>query len=71
MFKSIGSTLIIIALGATSVAAQTQNTTSQDRQAQEQVERDKKQAKRDQKEKDKANKKEPGSRCARWKAGKA
>ena len=74
MFKLISTTIILCALSAGALRAQTPQgatTQQQDRQAQEQAERDRKQAEREQKEKDKEARKEPGTRCARWKRGKA
>ena len=74
MFKLISTTVILCALSAGALRAQTpQGATTQqpDRQAREQAERDRKQAEREQKEKDKEARKEPGTRCARWKRGKA
>lgn len=74
MFKLISSTLVVCALSAGAALAQTQQGASaqqQDRQAQEQAERDRKQAEREQKERDKDAKREPGTRCSRWKRGKA
>jgi Ni/Co efflux regulator RcnB len=72
MFKFISAPLIICALSA-GAAAQTQDTATQtqDRQAQEQAERDRRQAERERKNKEKGENKEPGTRCARWKRGKA
>lgn len=76
MYKVIKVTLILSALLSCTAFAQTQGpgTTgqSQDRQAQEQAERDRRQAERDARAKEKkGEKKEPGTRCARWKQGKA
>jgi Ni/Co efflux regulator RcnB len=73
MFKLISAALIVCALSAGAAVAQTQDATNttQDRQAQEQAERDRKQAERERKEKDKDARKEPGTRCGRWKRGKA
>ena len=74
MFKLISATLILCALSAGAARAQTPQdatTRQQDRTAQEQAERDRKQAERERKEKDKAAGKEPGTRCSRWKRGKA
>ena len=76
MYKLIRVTLILSALlSCTALArAQGSGTTgqTQDRQAQEQAERDRKQAERDAKTKEKkGERKEPGTRCARWKQGKA
>jgi Ni/Co efflux regulator RcnB len=73
MFKLISAALVIGALSAGAAGAQTQDaaTTTQDRQAQEQAERDRKQAERERKEKDKEARKDPGTRCGRWKRGKA
>ena len=73
MLRLISTTLILCALAAGAAGAQAQDTATQqqDRQAREQAERDRKQAEREQKEKNKGARKEPGSRCARWKSGKA
>ncbi len=74
MFKLISTTLVLCALAAGAAHAQTPQgatTQQQDPQAREQAERDRKQAEREQKEKDKGAKKEPGTRCGRWKRGKA
>jgi Ni/Co efflux regulator RcnB len=74
MFRLVNATLLLCALSAGAAHAQTpQDTTTrqQDRQAQEQAERDRKQAEREQKEKEKDAKREPGTRCGRWKRGKA
>jgi Ni/Co efflux regulator RcnB len=74
MFKLISTTLILCTLSAGAALAQTPQdaTTRQpDRPAQEQAERDRKQAKREQKEKTKDARREPGTRCGRWKRGKA
>lgn len=71
MFKLISAALVICALSAGAAHAQTQDATTQDRQAREQAERDRKQAERDRKEKAKEAGKEPGTRCGRWKRGKA
>ena len=74
MFKLISTTVVLCALSAGALRAQTPQgatTQQQDRQAQEQAERDRKQAEREQKEKAKEARKEPGTRCARWKRGKA
>jgi hypothetical protein len=72
MFKLISAALVICALSAGAARAQTQDAAAtQDRQAQEQAERDRKQAERERKEREKDAKKEPGTRCGRWKRGKA
>jgi Ni/Co efflux regulator RcnB len=74
MFKLISTAVILCALSAGALRAQTPQgatTQQQDRQAQEQAERDRKQAEREQKAKDKEARKEPGTRCGRWKRGKA
>ena len=74
MFKLIGATLVLCALSAGAARAQAPQgatTRQQDRQAQEQAERDRRQAEREQKERDKDARKEPGTRCGRWKRGKA
>ena len=74
MFKFISTTLVLCALAAGTLRAQTPQgatTQQQDRQAREQAERDRKQAEREQKQKDKEARKEPGTRCGRWKRGKA
>ena len=74
MFKLISATLVLCALSAGAARAQTPQgaTTPQpDRQAQEQAERDRRQADRERKNKDKGAGKDPGTRCARWKRGKA
>ncbi|HZB43658.1 MAG TPA: hypothetical protein VE360_00370 [Pyrinomonadaceae bacterium] len=74
MFKLISTTLVLCVLSAGTARAQTPQgatTLRQDRQAREQAERDRKQAERERKENDKAAKKEPGTRCGRWKRGKA
>ena len=75
MFKLISTTVVLCALSAGALRAQTPQqgatTPQQDRQAREQAERDRKQAERQQKEKDKDARKEPGTRCGRWKRGKA
>jgi len=73
MLKLIGTTLIFCALAALPAGAQTQDaaTRQQERQSQEQAERERKQAERERKEREKDARKEPGSRCARWKSGKA
>lgn len=74
MFKLISTTLVLCALSAGAARAQSpQNaaTQQQDRSTQEQAERDRRQAEREQKDKDKEAKREPGTRCARWKRGKA
>jgi Ni/Co efflux regulator RcnB len=74
MFKLIGATLVLCALSAGAARAQESQgstTRQQDRQAQEQAERDRRQAEREQKERDKNARKEPGTRCGRWKRGKA
>jgi Ni/Co efflux regulator RcnB len=74
MFKLISTTLVLCALSAGAARAQTPQTTAtqqQDRAAREQAERDRKQAERERKERDKDAKKEPGTRCGRWKRGKA
>jgi Ni/Co efflux regulator RcnB len=74
MFKLISTTLVLCALSAGAARAQAQQgatTQQQERQAQEQAERDRRQAEREQKETDKKAKKEPGTRCGRWKRGKA
>jgi Ni/Co efflux regulator RcnB len=71
MFKLISAALIVCALSAGAAHAQTQDTAAQDRQAREQAERDRRQAERERKEKDKDARKDPGTRCSRWKRGKA
>ncbi len=72
MFKLISTTLVLCALSAGAARAQQGTTTpQQDRQAQEQAERDRRQAEREQKEGDKKARREPGTRCERWKRGKA
>ncbi|MDQ3802910.1 MAG: hypothetical protein M3416_03540 [Acidobacteriota bacterium] len=75
MLKLITSTLALFVVFALPALAQSQNTgastPAQDRQAQEQAERDRRQAERDRKEKEKGVKKEPGTRCSRWRQGKA
>lgn len=74
MFKLIGTTLVICALSAGAARAQTQDSTSatQDRQAQaEQAERDRRQAEQERREKDRDARREPGTRCSRWKRGKS
>ena len=74
MFKLISATLVLCALSAGALRAQTPQgatTRQQDRQAREQAERDRKQAEREQQQQDKEARKEPGTRCGRWKRGKA
>ena len=75
MLKLISTTLVLCALAAGAAGTPTQDAAASqqqtDRQAQEQAERERKQAEREQKRRDKDAKKEPGSRCARWKSGKA
>lgn len=74
MFRLISTTLILCALSAGAARAETQQgatTQQQDRQAQEQAERERRQAEREQKAKGNDAKKEPGTRCGRWKRGKA
>ena len=73
MFKLISAALVVYALSAGAALAQTQDTApqTQDRQAQEQAERERRQAERERKEKAKEAGKEPGTRCGRWKRGKA
>ena len=74
MFNLITTTLVLCARSAGVARAQTPQsaaTQQQDRQTQEQAERDRRQAEREQKEKDKDARKEPGTRCGRWKRGKA
>jgi hypothetical protein len=72
MFKLISAALVICALSVGAAHAQTQDASAtQDRQAREQAERDRKQAERERKEKAKEAGKEPGTRCGRWKRGKA
>jgi hypothetical protein len=74
MIKLIGATLVLCALSAGAARAQTPQgatTQRQDRAAQEQAERDRMQAERERKDKDKGAGKEPGTRCGRWKRGKA
>jgi Ni/Co efflux regulator RcnB len=74
MFKLINTTLVLCALSAGVARAQTSQgaaTQQQDRPVQEQAERDRKQADRERKDKDKGAGKEPGTRCGRWKRGKA
>ena len=69
----ISVALIACALSLSAARAQTQETApqTQDRQAREQAERDRRQAERERKEKAKEAGKEPGTRCGRWKRGKA
>jgi Ni/Co efflux regulator RcnB len=75
MLKLITSTFILCVVCAGPAIAQSQDAgagaRAQDKQAQEQAERDRRQAERDRKEKEKGDRKEPGSRCSRWKQGKA
>lgn len=74
MLKLITSTLVLFVVCAGPSFAQSQtggaDTQAQDRQAQEQAERDRRQAERERKDKDKGARKEPGTRCSRWKQGK-
>lgn len=73
MFKLISAALVVCALSAGSVPARAQEAATQnpDRQTQEQAERDRRQAEQERKAKDKDARKEPGTRCGRWKRGKA
>ena len=74
MFKLISTTLVLCVLSAGTARAQTPQgatTLRQDRQAREQAECDRKQAVREREDKGKGAGKEPGTRCARWKRGKA
>lgn len=69
-----GITLAAAVLACATISPAQQASTAQqpaDKQAQEQAERDRRQAERDAKAKEKGERKEPGSRCARWKRGKA
>ena len=76
MSKLVSCALIVLALfaGADALALEGAATRAQDRQTreeQQQAERDRKQAERERKEREKESRKEPGTRCARWKRGKA
>ncbi len=76
MHKLIKAKVILSAVLSCSAFAQAQESgaagQSQDRQAREQAERDRRQAERDARAKEKkGERKEPGTRCARWKQGKA
>ena len=72
MFKLISATLVLCALSAGAARAQTQDTvTPQDREAREQADRDRRRAERQEKDRNRDGRREPGTRCSRWKRGKA
>ena len=74
MFKLITVGLLAVTLSAGAARAQTQdaNASAQERRAQEeQAERERRQAASERKDKERGANKEPGTRCGRWKRGKA